>query len=107
MRPWVQDSDDATAASLMSTYTSQLAGTYIAYSGTGNLTSTGDYVRIDGPNVWIEFACQTGVVYRSQIHYHSVWRDHARDYGGNFSGPPLRAPNRPRLRSCSRCIPTR
>lgn len=84
MRPWVQDSDDATAASLMSTYTSQLAGTYIAYSGTGNLTSTGDYVRIDGPTVWIEFASQGGVVYQSQIHYHTVWRDHARDYGGNF-----------------------
>jgi hypothetical protein len=86
MRPWVQDADDATAASLMSTYTSQLAGTYIAYSGTGNLTSNADYVRIDGPNVWIEFVCQSGVVYSSQIHYHSVWRDHARDYGGNFYG---------------------
>jgi hypothetical protein len=86
MRPWVQDSDDATAASLMTTYTNQLAGTYISYAGTGNLTTNGDYVRIDGPNAWIEFVCQTGVVYRTQIHYHSVWRDHARDYGGNFSG---------------------
>lgn len=84
MRPWVQDSDDATAASLLSTYTSQLAGTYIAYSGTGNLTSQSDYVRIDGPNVWIEFVCQGGIVYQGQIHYHTVWRDHARDYGGNF-----------------------
>jgi hypothetical protein len=86
MRPWVQDSDDDTAANLMTTYTNQLAGTYISYAGTSNLTTNGDYVRIDGPNVWIEFVCQTGVVYRSQIHYHSVWRDHARDYGGNFSG---------------------
>jgi hypothetical protein len=86
MRPWVQDSDDDTAASLMATYTNQLAGTYISYAGTGNLTTNGDYVRIDGPNAWIEFVCQTGVVYRSQIHYHSVWRDHARDYGGNFAG---------------------
>jgi hypothetical protein len=86
MRPWVQDADDATAASLMTTYTNQLAGTYIAYSGTGNLTSNADYVRIDGPNVWIEFVCQSGVVYNTQIHYHSVWRDHARDYGGNFYG---------------------
>jgi hypothetical protein len=84
MRPWVQDSDDATAASLMTTYTNQLAATYIAYSGTGNLTSSADYVRIDGPTVWIEFVCQNGIVYQSQIHYHTVWRDHARDYGGNF-----------------------
>ncbi|MCI1186725.1 DUF3500 domain-containing protein [Hymenobacter sp. DH14] len=84
MRPWVQDSDDATAVSLLATYTSQLAGTYIAYSGTGNLTAQSDYVRIDGPNVWIEFVCQGGVVYQSQIHYHTVWRDRARDYGGNF-----------------------
>ncbi|MDO7844857.1 DUF3500 domain-containing protein [Hymenobacter sp. M29] len=85
MRPWVQDSDDATAASLMTTYTNELAGTYIAYAGTGNLTTNGDYVRIDGPTVWIEFICQNGVVL-SGIHYHTVWRDHARDYGGNFFG---------------------
>ncbi|RTQ48810.1 DUF3500 domain-containing protein [Hymenobacter gummosus] len=84
MAPWVQDADDATAASLLAYYRTQLADTYIAYSGTGNLTSTGDYVRIDGPNVWIEFACQSGVVYRNQIHYHTIWRDRARDYGGNF-----------------------
>ncbi len=86
MRPWVNDSDDATAASLLTTYQNQLDNTYIAYSGTGQFTASGDYARIDGPNVWIEFACQGGVVYRNQIHYHTVWRDHARDYGGNFYG---------------------
>ncbi|GAB3829656.1 DUF3500 domain-containing protein [Hymenobacter jeollabukensis] len=84
MAPWVQDADDATAASLLAYYRTQLANTYIAYAGTGNLTTSGDYVRIDGPNVWIEFACQGGVVYRNQIHYHTIWRDRARDYGGNF-----------------------
>lgn len=84
MLPWVQDSDDATAASLMNIYTNELASTYIAYAGTGNLTTSGDYVRIDGRTVWIEFICQNGIVYQSQIHYHTVWRDHARDYGGNF-----------------------
>lgn len=82
----MQDSDDATAARLLATYTNELAGTYIAYAGTGNLTSSSDYVRIDGPTVWIEFACQNGIVYQGQIHYHTVWRDHARDYGGNFYG---------------------
>jgi hypothetical protein len=87
MAPWVQDSDDATAASLLATYQRQLADTYVAYAGSGSFTSNGDYVRIDGPDVWIEFVCQNGVVYHSQIHYHSIWRDHSRDYGGNFYGP--------------------
>ena len=84
MAPWVNDSDDATAAFLLATYKAQLASTYIAYAGTGALTAQGDYMRIDGPNVWIELVCQSGVIYRSQIHYHSIWRDRARDYGGNF-----------------------
>jgi hypothetical protein len=84
MAPWVNDADDATAAQLLNYYQTQLANTYISYSGTGNFTTNGDYARIDGPNVWIEFVCQTGVVFRSNIHYHSIWRDRARDYGGNF-----------------------
>lgn len=84
MAPWVNDSDDATANQLLSYYKTQLANTYIAYSGTGLFTSNADYARIDGPNVWIEFVCQNGVVYQNQIHYHSIWRDHARDYGGSF-----------------------
>ena len=84
MAPWVNDADDATAAQLLNYYQTQLANTYISYSGTGNFTTNADYARIDGPNVWIEFVCQTGVVFRSNIHYHSIWRDRARDYGGNF-----------------------
>lgn len=85
MKRWILDTDDLTAASLLATYTTELSSTYIAYSGTGLLTSNADYVRIDGPSVWIEFVCQSGVVYSSQIHYHSVWRDHTRDYGGSFT----------------------
>lgn len=85
MKPWVQDTDEATAARLLAAYESELADTFIAYSGNASLTNNADYVRIDGPGVWIEFVCQTGVVYPNQIHYHSIWRDHTRDYGGNFS----------------------
>ncbi|UFH54176.1 DUF3500 domain-containing protein [Spirosoma sp. KNUC1025] len=85
MKPWVLDTDDATAASLLATYQNELADTYIAYSGNASLSSNADYVRIDGPSVWIEFVCQSGVVYQNQIHYHSIWRDHTRDYGGNFT----------------------
>lgn len=86
MAPWVKDADDATGAALLSYYQSQLANTYIAYSGTGNLTTASDYVRIDGPNVWIEFVVQNGAEFPSQIHYHTLYRDRARDYGGNFYG---------------------
>ncbi|MGI4832461.1 MAG: DUF3500 domain-containing protein [Janthinobacterium lividum] len=87
MAPWVNDSDDATAASLLATYRQELADTYLAYTGTGKFTQNGDYVRLDGPRVWIEFVCQNGVIYQGQIHYHSIWRDHTHDYGGNFYGP--------------------
>lgn len=85
MKLWVNDVDATTAACLMSTYTNELSSTYIAYSTDATLSSNTAYVRIDGPSVWIEFVCQSGVVFSSQIHYHSVWRDHARDYGGSFT----------------------
>jgi hypothetical protein len=42
----------------------------------------GDYVRIDGPSVWIEWSLQPGRSIEG-IHPHSVWRDRAADYGGN------------------------
>lgn len=85
MKPWVKDVDDTTAAALLAIYENELDSTYISYSGNATLASNADYVRIDGPSVWIEFVCQTGVVYSSQIHYHSVWRDHSRDYGASYS----------------------
>ena len=91
MMPWVNDMDPTAAAAFTTLYTNELANTYVAYASntsgvSGNassfFTTNTDYVRIDGPSVWIEFICQTGVVYRSQIHYHSVYRDHTRDYIG-------------------------
>ncbi|MGI4873914.1 MAG: DUF3500 domain-containing protein [Janthinobacterium lividum] len=85
MKPWVLDDDDSNSATLLASYASELNSTYIAYSGTGLFTTNTDYVRIDGPHVWIEFVCQSGVVYSSQIHYHSIWRDHTRDYGNSYT----------------------
>ncbi|MFB7330835.1 DUF3500 domain-containing protein [Streptomyces adustus] len=85
IHPWVADVDDATAAQLMKTYAKELSETYVAYSGGTGLDTQGDYVRIDGPSVWVEFVCQNGVVFRDQIHYHTVYRDHTRDYGSEFS----------------------
>lgn len=64
-----------------------IAGTYVAYVGTGNFPTQGDYLCTDSPNVWIEFVCQNGIGYHCQIHCHSTWRDRTRDYGGNFCGP--------------------
>jgi hypothetical protein len=85
IHPWVTGVDDATAKQLMKTYAKELDQTYVAYSGGTGLNTQGDYVRIDGPSVWVEFVCQNGVVYRDQIHYHTVYRDHTRDYGSEFS----------------------
>lgn len=90
MAPWINDVDATSAAAFTAIYANELANTYVCYSsnasGTpGNassfLTTNTDYVRIDGPSVWIEFICQTGVVL-SGIHYHTVYRDHTRDYIG-------------------------
>ena len=85
IHPWIANVDDATAKKLMKTYEHELNETYVAYSGGTGLDTQGDYVRIDGPGVWVEFVCQNGVVYRDQIHYHSVYRDHTRDYGSEFT----------------------
>lgn len=92
MKPWVQDMDATVAANLLAIYQGELDGTYVAFTGNGVagdatsfLNTNTNYVRIDGPSVWVEFVCQNGVVFPSQIHYHSVWRDHSRDYAKDLS----------------------
>ena len=92
MKPWVQDMDSTVAANLLAIYQGEMDGTYIAFTGSGTsgdassfLNSNTNYARIDGPSVWIEFVCQSGVVFRNQIHYHTVWRDHLRDYAKDLS----------------------
>jgi hypothetical protein len=81
MAPWVSIVDDATAETLLSSYQSELNATFLSRRGTTDLSRHGDYVRIDGPSVWIEFVCQLGAFY-PEIHYHTVYRDHVRDHGG-------------------------
>ena len=85
MRPWVQDADGATAAELLEVYEGELDETYIAFSGDAALGSNADYARIDGPSAWFELAAQGSDVDPSGIHYHTIWRDHERDYGAEFS----------------------
>lgn len=93
---YVSDMDTDTATALMNIYTNEINSTYIAWTGSGTsgsastfLNANTNYVRIDGPSVWIEFVCQNGVVFSSQIHYHSVWRDHVRDYGADLTRTQL------------------
>ncbi|WP_343674249.1 DUF3500 domain-containing protein [Chitinophaga sp.] len=74
--------DIADSSSFITTYTNELSDTYVAYSGTTALKTKYDYIRIDGPHVWIEYSVGSGVVLQSYTHPHSVWRDKSYDYGG-------------------------
>lgn len=60
-------------------YEAELDKVKVSYSGTTNLDDRGDYVRLDGPRVWIEFATQ------GSDHVHTIWRDRLTDYGAEFS----------------------
>jgi hypothetical protein len=84
---WVGDAPDSLAHALIRDYTSDSAfsNTRVAWSGATEPTVIGSYVRIDGPRVWIEFVCQAGIVFSNQIHFHTIWRDKSRDYGGSFT----------------------
>ncbi len=78
---YVHDIDDANAALFMARYESELSETRIGYSGSTALTNTGDYVRIEGPSLWIELVMDSPFNF-SQPHPHGVWRDKNTDYGG-------------------------
>ncbi len=84
---WVKDQPTAEANALLAAYEdpAALAQTYVGSSGGRDSTKQGSYIRIDGPRVWIEFVCQNGVVFQSQIHFHTIWRDRQQDYGGDFT----------------------
>jgi hypothetical protein len=76
MKPWLQDIEDAAGATMLTVYENELNDTYIYYGGNATLSASNDYVRIDGPSVWIEF-------YMTGGHYHTIYRDHTRDYGAS------------------------
>lgn len=80
---YVNDLDSQTAATVLATYTADLADTYVAYSGTLTMSQQNDYVRLDGPHLWLEYSAQGGIVIKGTPHPHSVWRDRTGDYGGN------------------------
>jgi hypothetical protein len=75
---WTGDSPQGTLYRKL--YEAELDKVKVAYSGRTNVGGErGDYVRIDGPRVWIEFATQ------GNDHYHTIWRDRLTDYGAEFS----------------------
>lgn len=99
---WVNTQAADVAATLLGEYLADdaLADTYVGY-GVGQNGTKADfsaypnakavpldaqrsYLRIDGPRVWIEFVVQQGVVYGTNVHYHTIWRDKTADYGGSF-----------------------
>jgi hypothetical protein len=99
---WVNTQAHDVAATLLGDYLSDaaLADTYVGY-GVGQNGTKADfsaypnakavpldaqrsYMRIDGPRVWIEFVVQQGVIYGTNVHYHTIWRDKTNDYGGSF-----------------------
>ncbi|NKF22098.1 DUF3500 domain-containing protein [Solimonas marina] len=90
---FVDDYDDTTAARLLEDYEDGYDSTYIAwanssgtYSSSGpDVTSNETYMRIDGPRVWIEIACQNGVIISNQTHYHMMFRDKTYDYYNELS----------------------
>lgn len=78
---YVNDIDDANAELILARYERELDATHISYSGSTSLSNQGDYVRIDGPSVWIEFVMDAPYNF-PEPHPHGVWRDKNTDYGG-------------------------
>ncbi|MGI4737367.1 MAG: DUF3500 domain-containing protein [Janthinobacterium lividum] len=82
LQRYVGDLDPATAAPILARYTSELPATYLAYAGSGTMSKDNDYVRLDGPSLWLEFSGQPSRDFPGTVHPHSVWRDRTTDYGG-------------------------
>jgi hypothetical protein len=81
IRLYVKDLKSGEVDEVLATYARELSETYIAYSGNKSLEKVGDYFRIDGPDVWIEYNTQQSRDI-PPTHPHSIWRDHKKDYGG-------------------------
>ncbi|MVN77484.1 DUF3500 domain-containing protein [Hymenobacter sp. HMF4947] len=82
IRRYVDDLDPATAAPLLARYTAELPATYLAFVGSGTMGKDNDYVRLDGPSLWLEYSGQPSRDFPGTVHPHSVWRDRTTDYGG-------------------------
>ncbi len=79
---YVRDINASGADAIMARYKADLPDTFIGLVGSPAVDAATNYVRIDGPSVWIEFSLQTSRTVDG-IHPHSVWRDKTTDYGGS------------------------
>jgi hypothetical protein len=90
IKQWVADFDPMISDSLVAAYTSSAAyqDTYVAWGGTEasgvDVDVAGTYMRIDGPRVWIEVACQNGIIFQNATHYHTIYRDKTTDYANTL-----------------------
>lgn len=83
IQTYVGDLNDADAKRYMEKYTAELPDTVLGFSGTTDVNSEDDYVRIHGPSLWLEFSLQSNKSTDAVgNHPHSVWRDRTDDYGG-------------------------
>ncbi len=96
IKNYTNDLDDSSATILQAAYQGSIDSTYIGWTGSGTsgnsstfLNANTNYVRLDGPKLWIEFICQNGVVVQGQIHYHTVFRDRTNDYGKDLTSTSL------------------
>lgn len=79
---YIGDIAPPNAAAILRRYAAELGDGFVAFSGSPGVNVESDYVRIDGPSVWIECSMQPG---RSLpgIHPHLIWRDQQSDYAGS------------------------
>jgi len=90
IKSWVSSFSGDVADALIADYTTEAAfdDTYIAWAGSESagvdVDHSGTYMRIDGPRLWIEIACQSGVVISNQTHYHTMYRDKLMDYANSL-----------------------
>ena len=82
IKRYVGDLDAATAAPILARYSAELPATYVAFVGSGTLGKDNDYIRLDGPSLWLEYSGQPSRDFPGTVHPHSVWRDRTTDYGG-------------------------
>lgn len=79
IRAWVEDAPATVAQALLRRYLADLDRTRIAWTGGADPDRKGAYLRLDGPELWLEFS-NVGRFGNGDNHYHSVLRDKRYDY---------------------------
>ncbi len=80
IKTYTNDLNAEDEAVILGRYQAELDETYVVFAGSGTMETKGDYIRIDGPSVWIEYNTQGGIIIKTENHPHSVWRDRKGDY---------------------------